>query len=51
MNFIEVRLRPNVHVQDEEVEAYYQDQLLPDLQKNGGKSYRSTKWSPEFANC
>ena len=31
MNFVEVRLRPNVHVQDDEVEAYYQNQLLPDL--------------------
>lgn len=37
MNFVEVRLRPNVHVQPEEVEAYYKDQLLPDLQKQGGK--------------
>ena len=37
MNFVEVRLRPNVHVQPEEVEAYYKDQLLPDLQKEGGK--------------
>jgi hypothetical protein len=38
MNFVEVRLRPNVHVQGDEVEAYYQNQLLPDLQKNGGKA-------------
>ena len=37
MNFVEVRLRPNVHVQQEELEAYYQDQLLPDLKKNGAK--------------
>jgi parvulin-like peptidyl-prolyl isomerase len=37
MNFVEVRLRPNVHVQDEDVETYYQHQLLPDLQKTGGK--------------
>ncbi len=36
MNFIEVRLRPNVHVQPEEVESYYQKQLLPDMQKTGG---------------
>ena len=36
MNFVEVRLRPNVHVQPEEIEAYYQNQLLPDLQKTGG---------------
>jgi hypothetical protein len=36
MNFIEVRLRPTVHVQDEDVEAYYREQLIPDLQKTGG---------------
>ncbi len=36
MNFVEVRLRPNVHVQPEEIEAYYRNQLLPDLQKTGG---------------
>ena len=36
MNFVEVRLRPNVHVQPEEVEAYYKNQLLPDLEKAGG---------------
>ena len=37
MNFVEVRLRPNVHVQPDEVETYYKNQLLPDLRKNGGK--------------
>ena len=37
MNFIEVRLRPNVHVPDEEVEAYYRTQVLPDLEKAGVK--------------
>jgi hypothetical protein len=37
MNFVEVRLRPNIHVQDDEIEAYYRNQLLPDLQNNGGK--------------
>ena len=36
MNFIEVRLRPTVHVQDEDVEAYYRNQLIPDLEKTGG---------------
>jgi len=36
MNFVEVRLRPNVRVQPEEVEAYYKNQLLPDLEKAGG---------------
>jgi peptidyl-prolyl cis-trans isomerase SurA len=37
MNFIEVRLRPNVHVQSEEVEAYYRNQVLPDIEKAGIK--------------
>jgi SurA-like N-terminal domain len=37
MNFVEVRLRPNVHVQPEEVEAYFKEQLLPDLEKTGTK--------------
>jgi peptidyl-prolyl cis-trans isomerase SurA len=37
MNFIEVRLRSNVHVQPEEVEAYYRTQVLPDIEKAGIK--------------
>jgi hypothetical protein len=37
MNFVEVRLRANVHVQPDEIETYYNEQLLPDLKKNGGK--------------
>jgi hypothetical protein len=35
MNFIEVRLRPNVHVQPEEIEAYYRSQVVPDMKKAG----------------
>ena len=37
MNFIDVRLRPNVHINEEEVEAYYKNRLIPDLEQNGGK--------------
>jgi hypothetical protein len=37
MNFIDARLRPNIHVQPEEVEEYYRSQLLPDLEKSGMK--------------
>ncbi len=37
MNFIEVRLRPNVHINDDEVDRYYKNQLIPDLEQNGGK--------------
>ncbi len=48
MNFVEVRLRPNVHVQDEEIEHYYKNQLLPDLQKNGGKPLPLAEASPRI---
>ena len=37
MNFIDVQLRPNVRIQDSEVSAYYQAQLVPDLQQNGSR--------------
>ena len=37
MNFIDARLRPNIHVQPQEVEEYYRSQLLPDLEKSGMK--------------
>jgi len=37
MNFVEVRLRPDVHINEEDVDRYYKNQLVPDLEKNGGK--------------
>jgi parvulin-like peptidyl-prolyl isomerase len=37
MNFVEVRLRPNVHIEQDEVESYYKNRLVPDLESNGGK--------------
>jgi SurA-like N-terminal domain len=37
MNFIDVQLRPNVRIQDSEVAAYYQTQLLSDLKQNGAQ--------------
>ena len=48
MNFIEVRLRPNVHVQPEEVEAYYRAQLLPDLERAGVKVVTLEEVSPRI---
>jgi hypothetical protein len=48
MNFVEVRLRPNIHIQDEEVEAYYKNQLLPDLQKAGGKAIALDEVQPRI---
>jgi len=37
MNFVEVRLRPDVHIEPEDIESYYKNRLLPDLQQNGAK--------------
>jgi hypothetical protein len=37
MNFVEVRLRPTIHVQPEEIEKYYRDKLIPEVQQAGGK--------------
>lgn len=37
MNFIEARLRPNVHIQPEEVEGYYRNELLVAQQRTGAK--------------
>ncbi len=48
MNFVEVRLRPNVHVQPEEVEAYYKNQLLPDLQRTGTPIVASNEAEPRI---
>ncbi len=52
MNFIDVQLRPNVRIQDAEVQAYYQAKLVPDLQQSGAQSgSRSTKSRRKSANC
>ena len=48
MNFIEVRLRPSVHVRPEEVEAYYRAQLLPDMEKAGVKVVTLQEISPRI---
>jgi len=48
MNFVEVRLRPNIRIQDEDVLTYYQNQLLPDLQKTGGKVVPLEEVSPRI---
>jgi len=48
MNFIEVRLRPNVHVNEDEVESYYKNQLIPDLQQNGGKAVTLNEVKPRI---
>jgi parvulin-like peptidyl-prolyl isomerase len=48
MNFVEVRLRPNVHIQPEEIEGYYQNQLLPDLQAAGSTAVTLNEVEPRI---
>ena len=37
MRFVELRLRPEAHVQQADVESYYKDTLVPEIEKRGGK--------------
>lgn len=48
MNFVEVRLRPTIHVQPEEVEAYYRARVLPDLDKAGVKMVTLQEVEPKI---
>jgi hypothetical protein len=48
MNFIDVRLRPNVRIQPDEIEAYYENQVLPDLQKVGAKVVSLNEAEPKI---
>jgi hypothetical protein len=48
MNFVEVRLRPNVHIQPEEVESYYQNQLVPDLLSNSRAAVTLNEAAPRI---
>ncbi len=48
MNFVDVRLRPNVHVEADEIEAYYQNQVLPDLRKAGAKMVSLNEAEPRI---
>lgn len=48
MSFVEVRLRPNVRVHADEIEAYYKDNLLPELQRAGGKIVTLNEAEPKI---
>lgn len=48
MNFIDVQLRPNVRIQDSDVQAYYQAKLLPDLQANGARPIPLPEVAPKI---
>ena len=48
MNFIDVQLRPNVRVQDADVQAYYQAKLVPDLKQNGAHQVPLDEVAPKI---
>jgi hypothetical protein len=48
MNFIDVQLRPNVRIQDADVQAYYQAKLLPDLKENGTRQIPLDEIAPKI---
>ncbi len=48
MNFIDVQLRPNVRIQDADVQAYYQAKLVPDLKENGARQIPLAEVAPKI---
>jgi hypothetical protein len=48
MNFIDVQLRPNVRIQDADVQAYYQAKLVPDLKENGARQLSLDEVAPKI---
>jgi hypothetical protein len=48
LHFIEIRLRPTVHVDRRSIEAYYYDTLLPQLRQKGAKQAPLGEVSPQI---
>ena len=48
MNFIDVQLRPNVRIQDADVQAYYQAKLVPDLKQSGARPVPLDEVAPKI---
>jgi hypothetical protein len=48
LRFIDVRLRPTVHVDRRSVEQYYRDKLLPQLKQKGAKEVPLVEVSPQI---
>jgi len=48
MNFIDVQLRPNVRIQDAEVQSYYQAKLVPDLKQSGARAMSLDEVAPKI---
>src|SRR5262249_35432617 len=48
LRFIDLRFRPNIHIDKGSVEAYYREQLLPQLQRDGAKQTPLAEVSPKI---
>ena len=48
MRFVELRLRPEAHVQQADIESYYKDTLVPEIEKRGGKPESLTDVYPKI---
>jgi hypothetical protein len=48
LHFIDVRLRPSVHVERRTIEAYYTDKLLPELRRKGEKPATLAEAAPQI---
>ncbi len=48
LRFINVRLRPTVHVDRRSIEAYYRDKLLPELKQRGEREAPLAEVSPQI---
>jgi hypothetical protein len=48
LRFIDVRLRPSVHVERRSIEAYYNDTLLPETRKKGEQAARLSEVAPQI---
>src|SRR5579871_4434493 len=48
MRFIDLRLRPNVHIDPSSVEAYYREKLLPELRAQGVRQQPLVEVAPKI---
>ncbi len=48
LRFIDVRLRPTVHVDRRKIESYYREKLLPQLKERGAKEVPLAEVSPQI---
>ncbi|MCI0349667.1 MAG: SurA N-terminal domain-containing protein [Acidobacteriales bacterium] len=48
LRFIDLRFRPNIHIDRGKVETYYREKLLPELRRNGEKQAPLAEVSPKI---